>query len=103
MPEKKTPAGKPTTPRKKKQERGQAFTYDTPNGVLTLPYLEDVPLRLLEDHATEPVAAFLAAVLEEYLDEEANKIRREMPIKTFNQMMEAWVAASELNLGESEA
>ncbi|MDV6239107.1 hypothetical protein R3J22_06145 [Trueperella bernardiae] len=101
MTEKKTTTVKKQA--EQKVERGEMFTYTTANGALTLPYLEDVPMRLLEDHATEPMAAFLAAVLEEYLDEDANQTRREMPIKSFNQMMEEWVAASELNLGESEA
>ncbi|MDF2419718.1 hypothetical protein [Trueperella pyogenes] len=79
------------------------FTYETDMGPIRLPYLENVPVRILEDHAEDPFPVFLAAVLEEFLDEEATKVRREMTIHEFNTMIDKWVVDSGLTLGEPGA
>ncbi|WP_461004561.1 hypothetical protein [Trueperella pyogenes] len=84
-------------------EKTDLFTFETDLGQIQLPYLENVPVRILEDHAEDPFPVFLAAVLEEFLDEGATKTRREMTIHEFNTMIDKWVADSGLTLGESEA
>ncbi|WP_216395532.1 hypothetical protein [Arcanobacterium phocae] len=76
------------------------FTYTTSNGeTLSFPYLENIPMGLIEDNAGKSVQEFVSNVLVEVLQDEAD-IRRRMPLQEFNKMVEEWLKSSAITLGE---
>lgn len=76
------------------------FEFVTDAGTIRLPYLENVPMGIYEDHIGRPANEFLSAVMAEYMDDDAVKARRSMTIQAFNKMSEQWIETSGIELGE---
>ncbi|MFP7697115.1 hypothetical protein [Trueperella sp. LYQ143] len=78
----------------------ELFEHVTEHGTIRLPFLENVPMGILEDNTGKPQAAFITQIIMEFSDEEAVRARRAMTIREFNEMITAWQDQSALKLGE---
>lgn len=78
----------------------EMFTYETPHGTIRLPYLENLPMGLIEDAVGKTAPEMLSEAVRVLMDDETTQIRREMTIQSFNKMIEAWNDQSAIKLGE---
>lgn len=92
------------TPKDHKQKRrpkSELFEYETDEGTLRFPYIENIPMGVFEDvMENDNEAAGVRLLLEGIMDDETRALRRRMTFGEFQDMLEAWNEASALTLGE---
>lgn len=80
--------------------KGEKFTFETDEGVIELPFLENLPVGVIEDGAGMQVDEFFALAFKILLDDEAHQIRRAMTLHEYNTMVREWNEQSAIDMGE---
>ena len=78
----------------------QMFEYKTQAGTIRIPYIENLPLAVIEDGQGMNVDQFIKNAWEHLMDEEQTNIRRAMTLTQYREMLEKWDAESHVSLGE---
>lgn len=76
------------------------FEYKTDEGTIRLPYLENLPMWIIEDGVGKNSGDFLSFAITNLMDEEATTARRALTLQEFNEMTTSWIDGSGIDLGE---
>lgn len=81
----------------------EKFHFKTTNGEITLPWQEDMPVKLVRKNRHLPQDEQVWEFIEAIADEKTISLIDELTLGQFRDLVEAWSNKSETNLGESSA
>lgn len=81
-------------------DRDKMFEYTTPAGTIRIPYIENLPLSVIEDGQGMNVDEFVQTAWQHIMDEEQTRIRRDMTLSEYQDMLKTWDQESGISLGE---
>ncbi|VEI13213.1 hypothetical protein [Trueperella bialowiezensis] len=84
----------------KLHDEQEMFEWETVHGVIRLPFLENLPMGLIEDSEGLSAQEFLSKAVRELMDEDSVAVRKKMTLQSFNKMLVAWNEQSAIKLGE---
>lgn len=93
MSEKKQSAPEP-------HDKTDLFEYETDAGTIRIPYLENLPVGVIEDAAGKNADEFLKIAFDMLMDDEAVTARRSLTLREYNDFVAKWNDQSAIHMGE---
>lgn len=81
-------------------DESELFEWETPNGTIRIPFIENLPMGVVEDAEGLTANEFIPFVIGAVMDAEAVKVRRLMTVQGFNKMIEGWEEASAIKIAD---
>lgn len=95
-------AKKPEDHKKKHNPKSVLFEFETDEGTISFPFVENIPMGVFEDvMGLEDQGEAVRTMLDGLMDEDSRALRRKMTFAEFQEMLDKWNDESAMSLGEA--